>query len=123
MSSPSYNDSNVPFATGGVLCVINSGSYVLEDFTITRPSKTIERPDEIGGPNGFVVVKGQPSCTGVLQIATSSTARPLLGQTFTSTWTQSGTEVWAINSVSEPYRIGDYYKVTISALQTKATIS
>ena len=117
MPSPAYNDSSVPFGSRTLTITTNgtdSLSCVAEDINITFPTKTIERPDQIGQPNGFVLVSGLPTGTATLQIATSTTAQPHPGDTFSATFGGSATETWVISQVSPPINMGTYRKVNVS---------
>src|ERR1035441_9448637 len=81
-----YNDGNIQF--GSLIVSIYGppqpngslrGVYILESIPFQRKSKVIERPDEIGGPNGFVVINAQHEATAVLQMGDTTTSRPQIG--------------------------------------------
>ena len=116
MPTPTYNDQSVPFGsrTEIISSGTNSVTAVMEDINITHPTKTIERPDQIGQPNGFVLVGGLPTGTAVLQVPTTSSYQPHVGDTFTDTFLGSATETWVISQVGVPITIGSYRKVNVS---------
>lgn len=120
--STSYNDGNVPF--GGFTVTLYRGTsalgtYILETFTPSRPTKKVERSDQFGGPNGFALVNAQESANGVLQIAITSTPFPQRGDFFTlSSDPTIGNEKWVIESISQPFEAGTYYKSTVQLMKT-----
>ena len=113
MPSPTYNDQSVPFGSRTEV-FSSAGTLILEDINITHPTKTIERPDQIGQPNGFVLVAGLPTGTAVAQIPLTSSAIPHVGETFSDTFLGSATETWVISQVGIPIATGAYYKVSVS---------
>ena len=121
MNVTSFNDNSVP--TGGFAISLSRGAgagtvlgtYVLESFTPTRPSKLTERPDYDGGPNGWKAVNAQENASGVLQIATSATTFPQRGDWFTLTADPAiANEKWVIVDFSEPFEAGMYYKQNVT---------
>src|SRR5215467_15217090 len=114
MSAPSaiYNDNSVPFGSRSE--IIGGIGYILEDINLTSPTKTIERPNQIGEPNGFVLVQQLPTGSAVVQIPTSSSNQPHVGDTFTDTFFGSTAETWVVSQVGTPISYGSYRKVNIS---------
>lgn len=112
MPSPVYNDQSVAF--GSRTETIAGHSYILEDITLTYPSKIIERPDTIGQPNGWVSVGGLPTGTAVIQIPLTSSVQPHLGDTFSDTFAGSLSETWVITQIGVPVQYGSYRKVNVN---------
>lgn len=110
MSTP-YVDNAVPF--GSRTETINTLVYVFEHISIKRPSKIIERPDQIGQPNGWVAVPGFPTGTAVVQIANAATPRLNIGDRFTDDF-GNGAEVWVVVDSDNPFPIHDYWKQNVT---------
>lgn len=106
-----YNDGSVPF--GSRTEVINGTTYVLESITLTYPAKVIERPNEIGEPNGWVAVAGFSHGTAVLQLADTATPLPKQGDNFSDDF-GNGVEKWVITEMSRPFAMHDYYKFNLT---------
>ncbi len=97
MPSPQFNDGTVQY--GSRVLTINGVTYVADNITVNRPTKRIERTDQIGEPSGSVGVAGFVTGSCQLQIATSSTAEPQGGYTFTVTLDATiGAETFYIES-------------------------
>lgn len=97
MAAPTYpvlSSANLPF--GSEVLTIDSVTYIAENFNVTQSSVTAERQDEEGAPNGFALNVGPRSGTAQLQLATTSTAIPVVGHTFTR-----NTIVYVITEVGE----------------------
>ncbi|MBM3758409.1 MAG: hypothetical protein FJW38_31105 [Acidobacteria bacterium] len=114
-----YNDGTVQY--GSYVLTINSVAYIAESLNCSRPTKIIERLNELGEPNGQVVVRNFETGTAVLQLASGSTAWPTLGLTFTVTLESAfGSEVFIITEISHPYGQNDAKKVNISFRKKQA---
>jgi len=95
------NDGTVQY--GSRVLTINGVDYVADNCEVTRPSKTIERTNEIGEPSGQVSYEGFVTGSATLQLATGSTAIPVQGLEFSTTWVASiGPETFYIDSVTQP---------------------
>lgn len=117
-----FNDNSIPYGsfiipsilrgqTGPVSVLTNA---IMENFTVQRPTKEVERTDQIGGPNGFALVNAQESATGVIQIATSVSNNPQRGDYFTLTVDAAiGAEKWVIKEISQPYEMNGYWKQNV----------
>jgi hypothetical protein len=115
-----YVDNAVPFGSFAVDLIragTTLGTYVLEDLTVTRPTKVIERPDATGGPNGWAAVPAQVSASGTIQIPTSDGDYPDLGDYFERDFGY-GTERYVLTEVGIPFRISDYYKANFKAMHS-----
>lgn len=123
--APAFIDDAVPFGgryelfkSGAVAGGTSIGWYCCESLQPTRPSVGVNRPNPIGGPNGFVLVKGQETMSIKAQIAAGGV--PLqVGQWFQDSFltgtlvpglpSTGGTlETWVIESASEAYEMGSY---------------
>jgi hypothetical protein len=84
MPAPTYpvkSASTLPF--GSEVWTIDSVNYIAETIRVTQGSVLAERQDELGGPNGFALNKAAKTGTATLQLATATTAIPVVGHTFT----------------------------------------
>ncbi len=101
--------------TGG-----STANYVADNVEISRPSKTIERTNEIDEPSGQVSYAGFVTGSATVQLATSSTIAPTLGKGFSLTvYDPDGdgdtdAEVFYIDSVSQPFAKDGERKVNIT---------
>src|SRR5438445_6261499 len=98
-----FNDTSIPFGsrTEKVYSQGANNTYtavrltaIFEDITISWPSKTIPRPNQISGPNGFVLIAEQPTGTATIQLGLTSTDIPHLGDAIKDTFLGSTTETW-----------------------------
>lgn len=106
-ANPAINDGSVYY--GSVVLTINAVTYVADDFEITYPTKIIERTNEFDEPEAQVAVPGFVTGSATLQLETSSTAVPTVGQTFTHNAVD-----YFISEVGAPQSKADYCKVRIS---------
>lgn len=97
MASPQWNDGTVQYASR--VLTINGVAYVADNITVNRPTKKIERTNEIGEPSGSVGVAGFVTGSATLQKASSSTAEPQGGYTFAVTFDATiGAETFFVSS-------------------------
>ncbi len=101
---PIYNDQSVPFGS------FVWGSRVLENVSLSFPSKIIERPNEIGEPNGWVAIRGFEHGTATMQIADAEDV-PALGDVVTDVLPGGD---WVIVDMTRPFAIADYYKCNVT---------
>ena len=104
-----YNDGGVPLGS----FLVNG--MIAESVSLTFPSKIIERPNEIGEPNGWVAIAGFPHGTCTLQIASIDDV-PALGTVLDGL--PGGT--WVIVDMTRPFAIHDYYKCNVTLRKTSA---
>jgi hypothetical protein len=107
-----YIDNQVPHGSFAVTLSREGqalGTYILEDLSVTRPSKLIERPDQVGGPNGWAAVAGQVSGSGTIQIPTTDAPQPDRFDYFENDFGY-GSERYVLVEVGRMFKIGDYYK-------------
>lgn len=112
-----YVDNQVPFGSRTELLMragVSQGTYIFENINLKRPSKVIERPDEIGEPNGFVAVRGFQTGTAVVQIPTADSEFPRVGDYIEDTFSTGAVERWVVTDVDEVYEMNSYYKTNIS---------
>lgn len=108
---PQFNDQNVPF--GSQVVTIGSSGYVAEGFSLSYPSAVAERFTEVGQPSGQVIVDSFATGSGTLQLATTISAVPTVGSTFTLT-VQGATIGVAISEVGYVEANRDIKKVSIN---------
>lgn len=111
-----WNDSNIP--VGSVTLTINSVTYICETFKVERTVDARKRLAADGTPGGSFGIADFPTYTATLQKATTSTALPPLGQTFTYTDDSTiGSETWYVQNVSQPRDAGQAVKFEISGIK------
>jgi hypothetical protein len=104
-----YNDNGIPH--GGFIAVFNSAGFMkVESFSPEMPGKTINRPDEIGSPNGWAGVDDQETASATVQIPTFSGSALTKGDFFISSGALHSYK-WVVVGLSERYQMGDYWKV------------
>lgn len=113
-----YNDNAIQY--GSIIATIKRGQptasatvgvYILENVTISRPTGRIDRPDEIGGPNGFVLINKQQEGNTVVQMGDAMTSRPLNGDWFEHTFvTEYQNERFVLGNSSDPREMNGYFK-------------
>lgn len=69
-----------------------TGAAILENFEPTEPTTEISRQDQLGAPNGFVLIADPRTATATAQLATSSTTYISRGDT-TSISIKNGTAI------------------------------
>lgn len=109
---PTYNDVNIPF--GSQVVTIGAAGFVAENISLEQPSQAIERRDEVGNPSGQVIVEQFNTGTAVLQLATTATAVPTIGATFTMALNGGLTAGVVVSQVGQPFAQLDARKVNIS---------
>ena len=79
-----------------------TGSAILENFEHSEPTTEINRQNELGAPNGFVLIAEPMTATATAQLATSSTTYVSRGDT-TSISVKNGTSVtFVVTQASNP---------------------
>jgi hypothetical protein len=122
-----YNDGSLQYGAPGFVNIFTRagvlvGSYLIESFTPSDPTNTIERPDQIGGPNGFVDVAKQKTANAVIQLGVAGAAWPANGNYFNVTSDPAqGSEKWVLGNRSTPEEMNSYWKSTFAC--KKATLS
>ncbi len=116
-----YGSRVLSIGTLGAGPAISSGvSYIADNFTVTRPGKTIERTSEIDEPNGQVSYLGFVTGSATLQLATGSTLPPVHGKHFTVTVFDTDgdgdldPEYFYIDSVDQPQDKAAEIKVNVT---------
>lgn len=105
MASPTYNDGTVQYGSR-VLTVLDAssvtyGTYVADNITINRPTKAVDRTNEIGEPSGSVGIADFVTGSATIQLASSSTKEPIAGYTVTMTLDSTiGSETFFITSIN-----------------------
>jgi hypothetical protein len=107
------NDGGLVF--GSQVVTIDSVAYVAENISIDAPSTIIEQKDEYGVPSGQVIVEGFVTGTATLQLASSTTALPQIGDAFTLTQVGGGSAVYfLISQVGQSFSQDAETKVNVS---------
>lgn len=106
-----YVDNAVPF--GSHVITIGGTDYIFEDVSIKRPAKKITRPNQIGGPNGFVLVEDYVTGTSPVQITTSASDRLVIGTEFDNDF-GNGSEHWVIGEADEAHPMSNYWKQNVT---------
>lgn len=128
MSNPNqtFVDAAMPF--GSRVEVVNygahgsptvRGTYRFENIRLQRPDRVITRPDEIGGPNGFAIVKGQPTGSATVQWGNTGMPRPQSGDWISDTFDTASSataEQWVLHSIGTPFEMEGYYKAEASLM-------
>lgn len=105
---------------GSKVLTINAVTYVADNVTINRTSKTILRTSELDEPSGQVSYKGEPDTgTAQIQLASGATAIPAQGDTFTSNL-GLGSETYYLTDISIPYTKDGETKVNITFRESLA---
>ena len=116
------------FVAGSPPTVSSAQAYIFENITLSYPTKEVRRPDQVGGPNGFVIVRDQPTGSAIIQVPmgsgsyNSSTGGwdgvpwPSLGSCFVDRFLAAN-EVWVITSIGQPYEMQGYYKANVNLIQ------
>ncbi|MFA7301868.1 MAG: hypothetical protein WC069_06180 [Candidatus Shapirobacteria bacterium] len=90
-------DGSAPYGTGSPIS-ISGVTYILENINIDRGNSEANSRDGSGRPNRARYTADVPTMTADLQLATSSTAYPAFGATFTYTADNAayGSETWIV---------------------------
>lgn len=129
MSVP-FQDNAAPYGSSRVTSKAGAVTYVAENIVFNFPTLKVERKDQLGAPNGFALIKGQPTGTCTLQMTTTSTAFPALGDLL-ETWADLPATgpynvnpgAWVISDMGVPFEQLGYYKVNVSMMQALFTSS
>ncbi len=85
-------------AYGSVSVTINGTAFILNNFTVTRPKTDASDFTALGAPNRQRTTHGRSTFTAECQLATSTTARPVFGETFSLTVDAAyGSETWVVD--------------------------
>jgi hypothetical protein len=106
-------DGTQVFGIAASPVTINSVTYILEDIKLAAPSRTVKINNPDGTPLGQAIVPEALTLTGKLQLASSSTAIPTVGQTTSSI----NSVTYYIQTVGQAYTQGAYGYVDITAIQ------
>lgn len=106
-------DGTQAFAIGASPVSINSVAYIAEDIQLQHPMTVKEIKDSNAIPIGQTLIPENTTGTAKLQLATSATAVPPRGQSFTLYGVS-----WYVKDVGEAYTQGDYVKVNISFVRS-----
>jgi hypothetical protein len=97
----SFLDGEMPYGTTPV--TIDGETYIVKSFTPDNPVAEVVDEDSNGSDSRARVVRKQRGFSAELQLATSSTAYPQFGDTFTYiTDPNYGTENWVVHTATVP---------------------
>ena len=107
------SDGTQAFGIEASPVTINTVTYVAEGLSFSRTGNRADVNDSNGEPLGSTTIPGRTECSGTLQLATATTAIPVVGNTFDLTSSRDdGTYI--LTSVDEAETAGDYVKVSFS---------
>lgn len=72
-----YNDGTVQY--GSRVLTFNSVAYVADNINVNRPTKAIDRTQQLGEPSGSVGIADFATLSATLQLAADATAEPQCG--------------------------------------------
>ena len=78
-----FQDGTQAFGIPDSPITVNSVTYIAEDINLQFPTTIVEIKNPNGIPTGQVIIPQLINGTAKLQLASSSTVMPPLGQTFT----------------------------------------
>ncbi len=108
MAVPYSSTANLPFGSRSL--TINSVAYIAENWAPQKAARKISRPDANGDEAAFMLRADPTSQSGLrLQLATTSTATPALGEEFTV-----DNVVYVISGVSKSESVGAYHSCDVS---------
>jgi hypothetical protein len=119
MPSPTYNDGTVQYGSK-VLAILkpdasSRGNYVADNINVNRPTKAVDRTNEIGEPSGSVGIRDFETGSATIQLASSTAKLPINGDTFAVTFdTDTGSETWFLTSIGTAYQKDGETKVNIT---------
>ncbi len=122
MAGEKYNSQNTAHSSR-VLTILTAAAasltpatYYAETISFSRPSNVIERPDTIGGPNGFAIVDKQPTGSARIQVPGKTLAsynQIKTGMNFSDDFGY-GSEKWVIHSINQTFNMGTYWVIDVS---------
>lgn len=122
-NAPGFGSRYELFQYGGTAAGTYRGWYCLESIRPSRPGKIVERPNPLGGPNGFAIVAGQERMTAKAQLPSQSAATLKIGDWFQDSLDPSdGTavlglpatgasakETWVVESTTDAFEMNGYW--------------
>jgi hypothetical protein len=108
-----YNDGTVAY--GSRVITINSVAFVADNINVTRPTKAVDRTNELGEPSGSVGIADFVTMTAQLQLA-DTLVEPENGQTTAALTfdTSIGAETFFVTSVGRAEVKDGETKVNVS---------
>jgi hypothetical protein len=114
-ANPVYNDGGADYGTA-ILTITPKGggqswTAICDGaFTLTYATRAVERRGQYGEPTGAFGIKETTTGRATIYLPASKKAAP--GDTFTTDVT--GTKVWIVTDVEEPYEADDWRKQTLT---------
>lgn len=106
------NDGGLVF--GSQVLTIDSVAYVAENISVDAPSAVIEQKNIYGVPSGQVIVEGFVTGTATLQLASSATVLPTIGDAFQLTTVGGVSVYFLVSQVGQAFSQDAETKVNIS---------
>ena len=107
MSLPYLTSATLPY--GSRILTIDAVTYIANNFRVDSTGALIERQTELGAPNGAVLIREAKTGSAQLQLATTTTAIPEVGDEFTA-----DTITYFLTSVGAPEEARGFKVVDIS---------
>jgi len=82
MPIPYTTTASLPY--GSRVVTVDSVGYIANNFSTSHSLNVIERTTELGAPNGAVGIQQARTGSAQLQLATSTTTAPDVGDTFSA---------------------------------------
>ena len=82
MAIPYLTSATLPY--GSRVLTINAVAYIANNYKVDQGGALIERQNELGAPNGAVLILEASTGSAQLQLATTTTAIPAIGDEFTA---------------------------------------
>lgn len=111
MSLPYSTSANLPY--GSRVLTINSLGFIANNMSWDEPASLLERQNELGAPNGAVLIEQARTGSAQLQLATSAITPPARGDTFATT-VRGATVTCFLTSVGLPEDQGQFKSVSVN---------
>lgn len=116
MPSPLWNNTTIPYGTR--VLTIAAVIFIANNIRVNRPVKIIKRTNQIDDPTGSVGIADFVEGSCELQMATSTTALPASGATFTVTFDATiGAEVFYVANIEAPEEKAGDRKINITFIK------
>jgi hypothetical protein len=107
MPIPYTTTASLPY--GSRVVTVDSVGYIANNFSTSQSLNVIERTDSLGAPNGAVGIQQARTGSAQLQLATSTTTIPDVGDEFTA-----NSVTFFLTEVSRPEEAQGFKVVDIS---------
>ena|SRR5579864_1785555 len=110
MPAPAYNDGNIPY--GSVKITVGGTLMVAEEVDFEDTVHTVDRRNEVGIPNGAVYIPQKVTGKLVLQLPSSATAVPNVGDIGSFTY-RGVPKNFIFTRIGQPLRQLDILKLQV----------